>query len=211
MQAMIRAAIAAAPAGTTFTVNVYLPDGTVIHNVPVSADGSFRVTLPDGTVLSAGDIVGFSLTATNAQRSKTGSTVVAVVQPGMDDTDADADADADSDADADADSDSDSDSDADADADADSDADGDGSGSGNGSGSGHLPTKVMPVSTSGGSGTLTYTVGSGASDLSSSSGNGVWLPKTGDTESKAAPWIGAGMLAALGGLLFGKRRKKASK
>ncbi|WP_240310314.1 LPXTG cell wall anchor domain-containing protein [Listeria goaensis] len=36
------------------------------------------------------------------------------------------------------------------------------------------------------------------------------LPSTGDEASSAAPWIGAGMLAALAGL-FSRKRRKANK
>ncbi|WP_254259931.1 LPXTG cell wall anchor domain-containing protein [Listeria fleischmannii] len=36
------------------------------------------------------------------------------------------------------------------------------------------------------------------------------LPSTGDETSSAAPWIGAGLLAALAGL-FSRKRRKANK
>ncbi|KMT57957.1 peptidoglycan bound protein (LPXTG motif) [Listeria fleischmannii 1991] len=190
----MKAAMDAAPEGTQFFVVITLPNGTVVE-VPVNPDGTFDLNVPDGVNLKAGEILSFTIKAVHDDQTKTGQTVLAVVQP-ADDTDADADADADSD----------------------SDSDGGGvvtdpGDGGTGSGMTPLPTNVSSPSSTGGNGTapLTYSLGDGSSS-SDSSGQPMSssvLPSTGD-ETSAAPWIGAGLLAALAGL-FSRKRRKANK
>ncbi|EIA7471618.1 hypothetical protein K7S90_002862, partial [Listeria monocytogenes] len=82
-----------APAGTTFYINLTLPDGTVIGNVLIHADGTYTINIPNYN-LKAGDVIHLQVTAKYGNEVKTSEDVAVTVLP-LADSDADADADAD--------------------------------------------------------------------------------------------------------------------
>ncbi|WP_267879446.1 Rib/alpha-like domain-containing protein, partial [Listeria seeligeri] len=92
MNALLKSLQSDAPAGTVFYINLTLPDGTVIGNVLIHADGTYTINIPNYN-LKAGDVIDLQVTAKYGDEVKSSDKVSVTVLP-LPDSDADADADA---------------------------------------------------------------------------------------------------------------------